>query len=400
MSHGRRERRELMPPVVEVVARGRRSAVARSYADQKVRRVIEAIGSPVLHARVTLAVAPDPALDRPARAQATLDVNGRLVRAHGAAKTLHEAVDLLEPRLRARATHAAERVRTLHQRPPATPGEWRHGQALGDRPSWYDRPREEREVVRRKTFALDDLTIDEAAFDMDLLDLDFYLFHELPTGGDAVLHRRPDGRLGLRRGLPVDLPAGAEAVTVVLEPGAAPVLTLGEATEWLEAAGEPFVFFRDHETGRASVIYRRYDGHYGLITPADEPGRPAAAPTVRRRLRDELARLDAVREALLGEGTTGGVEAEGIAEASTLDLHPADVGTETFEHERNRSLLDDVEQEIADVRRAFVRLDRGTYGRCEACRAQIPDDRLVAMPAARFCLAHQADAEVITGMVT
>jgi hypothetical protein len=133
-------------------------------------------------------------------------------------------------------------------------------------------------VVRRKSFALDELTIDEAALDMEMLDLDFYVFFELATGVDAVLYRRPDGRLGLRRLHPVDLPAVAEAVEVVLEPEAAPALALDDAVEWLDVAGDPFVFFRSQETGRANVVYRRYDGHYGLITPADEPAPPAPRP--------------------------------------------------------------------------------------------------------------------------
>jgi RNA polymerase-binding transcription factor DksA len=64
------------------------------------------------------------------------------------------------------------------------------------------------------------------------------------------------------------------------------------------------------------------------------------------------------------------------------------------------SPCEDIEQEIADVQRALVRLDRGTYGRCEACGTQIPDERLIAMPAARLCLEHQAAAEMLTGLVT
>jgi RNA polymerase-binding transcription factor DksA len=64
------------------------------------------------------------------------------------------------------------------------------------------------------------------------------------------------------------------------------------------------------------------------------------------------------------------------------------------------ALLEDVEAEIADVRRALVRLDRGSYGRCEACGRQIPDERLSAVPAARFCFEHQAAAEVIGGLET
>jgi RNA polymerase-binding transcription factor DksA len=123
-------------------------------------------------------------------------------------------------------------------------------------------------------------------------------------------------------------------------------------------------------------------------------------PTARRRLRNELDRLRAVRDTLIGEGLAEETEAASVAETSTIDQHQADLATETFERERDQSLLQDIDQEIADVQRAFVRLDRGTYGRCEACGTPIPNDRLAAMPAARFCLEHQAAAEIIPGFVT
>lgn len=399
---GRRPRGRRVPPPVQpevtVVARDARADAARDYAAQKVRRVIDAIGAPVLHAQVKLSMAPDPAVERPARAEAALDVNGQLVRARVVAHTLHEAVDLLEPRLRGRALDASDRVRTLHLRPPEPPpAEWRHGQAPTDRPGWYDRPREEREVVRRKTFALAELTVDEAAFDMAMLDVDFYLFYELATGVDAVLHRQADGRLGLRRLHPVDLPATTEATEVELEPEGAPALTLDDAVEWLDVAGERFVFFRNLESGRANVLYRRYDGHYGLIVPTDEPTSAAEPSTARRRLNDELARLEAVRTALEGEGPAAESDADSAAETSAIDQDQADPGTETVERAHGQSLLEDVEQEIADVHRAFVRLDHDTYGRCETCGAQISEDRLVAVPAARFCREHQVAAENITG---
>ncbi len=36
----------------------------------------------------------------------------------------------------------------------------------------------------------------------------------------------------------------------------------------LEAAGQSLLFFVNAETGRGNLIYCRYDGNYGLITPA------------------------------------------------------------------------------------------------------------------------------------
>ena len=46
-------------------------------------------------------------------------------------------------------------------------------------------------------------------------------------------------------------------------------LTLVRGTARLEALGQPFLFFLSSETGRGNLIYHRYDGHYGLIEPAD-----------------------------------------------------------------------------------------------------------------------------------
>lgn len=51
--------------------------------------------------------------------------------------------------------------------------------------------------------------------------------------------------------------------------------------------------------------------------------------------------------------------------------------------------LSAIEVELDDVRRALDRLDEGTYGTCEACGAQLPDEVLATAPAARFCPEHQ-----------
>lgn len=386
-------------PVVEVVARDEAAGAVKAYAEQKIRRVVTLAGEPVLYARVKLATAPDPAVERPASAQATLDVNGRLVRARVAAHTAREAVDLLERRLRDRLEHRAEHELALrHAVPAAGPGEWRHGQERGERPAWFDRPVDEREVVRRKTFSVGELTVDEAAFDMEMLGHDFHLFRELATGDEAVLYRKAQGRYGLRRVQHSPVAPVAAMVPLDLDESPAPVLSIDEALAWLSDTGEPFVVFSDPDTARGTVAYRRYDGHYGLITPADEPAAPTEPATARRRLRAELDRLERVRAALLDEGLDAETESASVAELSSLDQHPADLGTETFERERDLSLLDDVDAEIADVHRALLRVDRGTYGRCEACDRVIPDDRLAAVPATRFCLEHQSASEVIAGL--
>lgn len=267
-------------PGVEVVARGAGAEAMRDTAEEKLRRVMGLVDDPVLYARVKLADAPDPAVSRPASAKATLDINGQIVRAHVSAGTMPEAVERLEARLRDRLQHRSERERALRRVERVEPGEWRHGQLPTERPDWFDRPPEEREVVRRKTFTLDEVTVDEAAFDMEMLDHDFHLFRDLATGDDALLRRSPDGggAYTLQRLGSSELDAGAAVVDVAVDTTPPPTMWLEEALDWLAATGERHVFFRDRGTGRGHVAYQRYDGHYGLITPGDEPAAAGAGP--------------------------------------------------------------------------------------------------------------------------
>lgn len=112
----------------------------------------------------------------------------------------------------------------------------------------------------------------------------------------------------------------------------------------------------------------------------------------RQRLADERARLDGVKSTFDNDGLIQS-ETESVGELSSYDQHQADMGTETFEREKDLSILEQVEAELADVEHALRRLDDGTYGTCEVCGKVIPDERLEAMPAARLCLEHQAEAE-------
>jgi DnaK suppressor protein len=118
---------------------------------------------------------------------------------------------------------------------------------------------------------------------------------------------------------------------------------------------------------------------------------------VRKRLEEERARLQRVLAGLQADPETT-ADAESVAEQSNYDQHPADIGTEVFEHEKNQSLLEQVETELAEVDQAFERLEHGVYGVCQACRKPIPAERLDAMPAARFCVTDQAKAEREVGL--
>jgi RNA polymerase-binding transcription factor DksA len=113
----------------------------------------------------------------------------------------------------------------------------------------------------------------------------------------------------------------------------------------------------------------------------------------RRMLQEEQARLQDVKAGFDAEHLHDESEDDSISELSHLQQHQADVGSETFEREKDFSILEQVEAELHDVQRALQRLDEGTYGICEACNQPIGDERLEALPATRFCIQHQSEAE-------
>jgi len=113
----------------------------------------------------------------------------------------------------------------------------------------------------------------------------------------------------------------------------------------------------------------------------------------RRRLEAERDRLLGVRETFADEHLNDESESDNVSELSSIDQHQADLGTETFEREKDLSILEQVDAELADVEHALHRLDDGSYGTCEVDGKPIPEERLEAQPATRFCLEHQSEAE-------
>ena len=111
------------------------------------------------------------------------------------------------------------------------------------------------------------------------------------------------------------------------------------------------------------------------------------------RLQEEKARLETLREEVLSDHGEGAGESDQLGELSSFDQHPADVGTEVFEREKDLSIVQHVEDQIGEVEAAIARIQDGTYGKCERCGKPIARERLDAVPWARFCLEDQAAEE-------
>ncbi len=247
-----------------IIIRGSVPARARENFARALIHVAGAAPQPVLRITASLDRHEDPALARPFVAKASLDVNGRPVRAHVAAASVSEAIRLLEDLLQRNLRALAERdVAERREGHAPEPGEWQHGDIAPPRPSTFPRPTDERRLVRRKTYASAPMTPEAAAAEMLLLNHDFHVFVDEASGEDALVHSRPDGVLALRR----QDGSGSYVAPFVIDAEPVPMIDVEGAIEQLNLTDDPFVFFVDTASGRGAVLYRRYDGHYGLVSP-------------------------------------------------------------------------------------------------------------------------------------
>jgi RNA polymerase-binding transcription factor DksA len=108
----------------------------------------------------------------------------------------------------------------------------------------------------------------------------------------------------------------------------------------------------------------------------------------RARLLAEQERLEGVRQA--ADRLSAGAKEAAERELSSADQHPAELATETIERELDWTVVRHAEAELDEIQAALGKLDAGSYGRCEECGNEISEERLEALPAARYCVEDQA----------
>lgn len=104
---------------------------------------------------------------------------------------------------------------------------------------------------------------------------------------------------------------------------------------------------------------------------------------LRAQLDGELARLEAEVAEMQAR------ERESLTEASGENNyrdHMADQGSATFERELDMTIEENERELLKEVRAAIDRIEAGTYGTCARCSADIPVERLEAVPTASLCI--------------
>ena len=189
----------------------------QEYANEKIEHVHKLLQQrridEVTRVELELQVEKNPSISEPCIAEATVFTRGPVIRAREASTDMYAAIDLVSDKL-------VRRVKKYHDK---LHGKTKHGH---EKPAVDATPAPELAPV---------------AAEADLAD---ELFAEAQHAGD-------NGRI-------------VKTKQFALKP-----MSVSEATLQMELVGHDFFVFTNAESNRTNVVYRRNDGHYGLIEPIE-----------------------------------------------------------------------------------------------------------------------------------
>ena len=185
---------------MDILIKGRNIPVTEAlerYAREKVERVTRFFDEErsVSRAEVELLHERNRAVSEPEVAEATLFINGSVLKASDASEDMYASIDRMSDKLERQVKRLRGRQIDRWQ------GQMKNTTAAEggpDLPSILDDEEEfEARIVRTKQFQMKPMSEEEAVLQLELLDHDFYVFTSADTGDINVVYRRRDGNYGL-----------------------------------------------------------------------------------------------------------------------------------------------------------------------------------------------------------
>jgi putative sigma-54 modulation protein len=185
---------------MDVLVKGRNIPVTEAlerYARDKVDRVARFFDEErsVSRAEVELIHERNRAISEPEVAEATLFINGSVLKASEASEDMYASIDRMSDKLERQVKRYRGRQIDRWQ------GQLKHARdATGAAAQPFvveDEEELEARIVRTKQFQMKPMSEEEAVLQLELLDHDFYVFTSADTGDINVVYRRRDGNYGL-----------------------------------------------------------------------------------------------------------------------------------------------------------------------------------------------------------
>jgi DnaK suppressor protein len=103
-------------------------------------------------------------------------------------------------------------------------------------------------------------------------------------------------------------------------------------------------------------------------------------------------KLTELRERFIDQ--RGNLVKDATEEAPNFSEHMADAGTDSYDRDFTLSLLSSEQNALYEIEQALKRIEDGTFGVCEATGKVINEERLEAIPWARFSTEAERDLEL------
>lgn len=196
---------------MEIVVKSKNCDVPRRVKDEAAQRLAHATRffDRVLGVEAVFGEETKRRIPEPATVEVTARTKGHRIRAQASAadhaKALDAALERLERQLARYKTRLTDRRRRPGSAPAPAPLPVQAAVAEDESPDGAHR------IVRSKRFELTPMLPEDAAWHLELLGHDFYVFTNAATGACNVLYRRRDGDLGLietTAAAPVAAPVG------------------------------------------------------------------------------------------------------------------------------------------------------------------------------------------------
>jgi len=185
---------------MNILVKGRNIPVTEAlerYAREKVERVARFFDEErsVSRAEVELMHERNRAVSEPEVAEATLFINGSVLKASDASEDMYASIDRMSDKLERQVKRLRGRQIDRWQGQLKNTAEAERGVAqpfvVEDEEEFGAR------IVRTKQFQMKPMSEEEAVLQLELLDHDFYVFTSADTGDINVVYRRRDGNYGL-----------------------------------------------------------------------------------------------------------------------------------------------------------------------------------------------------------
>jgi putative sigma-54 modulation protein len=185
---------------MDVLIKGRNISVTEAlerYAMEKVERVARFFdeGRSDSRAEVELIHERNRAISEPEVAEATLFINGSVLKASEASEDMYASIDGMSDKLERQVKRfrgrQIDRWQGQLKNAPEVPIEVAQPFVVEDEEDIGAR------IVRTKQFQMKPMSEEEAVLQLELLDHDFYVFTSADTGDINVVYRRRDGNYGL-----------------------------------------------------------------------------------------------------------------------------------------------------------------------------------------------------------